>query len=161
MVNEFGRSITLTLGDFAIKLGDYNCRFVEGTYPREYMESPGVSFSAYGTAAGDGASYEYTHIWNLALLCEPDVADQISRMYSAFLLGGKSKIRLVDEVDLYHEPTPRTRAIAPGTEENISGGMTSYFAQFDAWFTAPPRKVQVRGWIKVALQLTEMGKVRA
>ncbi|MFN6535512.1 MAG: hypothetical protein RM021_003970 [Nostoc sp. EkiNYC01] len=50
-----------------------------------------------------------------------------------------TELTLIDKVREYQERSPRTRVIAPGTNEVMVGAShVSYFAQFHVWFVSEP-----------------------
>jgi hypothetical protein len=151
-------TITLSLGSISLTLGIPDRPFVEGTYPRERIEAQGVSFSAYGTPATDGTSYESPHLWNLVVLLEPQDAQTLARI-DAKSRAQKLDITIVDRTDEYWELSPRTRATAPDDTEILDDGMVGYYAQFKGRFTAPIKQIAEGAYRRVSIQITETQKV--
>jgi len=128
--------------------------FSEGTFPREDLEVPSVSFSAYGTPATDGTNYQVS-IWNLTVLLTAKDAEKLARMKQLSL---SQNILIVDRTDRYWEPT-QTRAIAPGDVAIVEDGMTGYYAQFYGRITQAIKQDKEGRMRAIQLQLTETDKV--
>lgn len=131
-------------------------QFTEFSYPREAIEVTGVTFSAWGTPATDGTSYEPKCIWNLVALLTFDEAETLARLA---VLSRSQDLLLIDRLDRVWETGAPTRAIAPGTTAELKGGMVGYFAQFKARITAPLKQQHTRVYRRLTVQLTETTKV--
>ena len=130
-------------------------RLTEDGYPREQIEVTGVSFSAYGTPATDGTSYEPKCIWNLVALLLPEDAEKLARLA---VLSRTQNLLLVDRTDRVWEPV-QTRAIAPEDVAIAVEGMIGYYAQFYARITQPIKYSKSGAYRQAQIQLTETAKV--
>lgn len=131
-------------------------QFTEFSFPRERIETTGVTFSAWGTPATDGTSYEPKCIWNLVALLTFDEAEILARLE---VLSRSRDLNLIDLCDRIWEIGTPTRRLAPGTTAIVRDGMSGYFAQFNVRITQPVKQAHVRAWRRVTLQLTETVKV--
>ena len=131
--------------------------FTEDSFPREFLTSTGVSYSAWGAPATDGTSYEPKCLWNLVALANKAEAQKLTRLW---VLSQKQNLRLIDTIDpIWEESATPARAIAPDTEIEFVDGGISYFAQFDCRMTQPIKQAADGKLRRVTLQLTETDRV--
>lgn len=147
--------IILNSGAFSLTLN----RFSSNSYPRERVETPSLSYSAYGSPIREGVWYEPKFTWNIEVRLTSNERLTLDRLYAYWLLTDpKPTITLSDYCYLLSEPAPRTRALAAGATELPDSGMTSYHAQFYVEFGAEPKYSQDGAFVNASLQLMETVK---
>lgn len=151
-------SIILASGSLSLTI----TRFSNASYPRERIDGPTLSYSAYGSPVREGTWFEPKHIWNIEARLNATERLMLDRLYAYWLLSDpKPAIILSDQTRQFTEPSPRTRALASGATETIADGMTSYFAQFQVEFGQEPKYSQDGAFVVASLQLMETVKVPA
>lgn len=150
--------ITLSIGTMTLTLGVPSVTpWSESSYPRERIDGPQFSRSAFGSVIQEGTFYTPPHSWSLGFRCRTADRQKIKRMYDYWLENG-GYVRIDDEVEPVNETT-RTRALVPSTTETTVDGMVEYYSRFDAYFVAEPKFSQDGAWITVSCQFTEGTKV--
>ncbi|MEH2458281.1 hypothetical protein [Nostoc sp.] len=120
--------------------------FLEPKFPRgRAVEGGKLEYSVNGNPIGDGPVYEQPHLWTFSVYCSIQDIRILGAMYHESdarrrqLPQISTELTLIDQVQEYQERSPRSRAIAPGSNEVIVGAIhVSYFAQFHVWFTKEP-----------------------
>jgi hypothetical protein len=130
-------SLTITLGSISLEVGTITTPFQSSQFPRLRPESPTIEYSANGTPASTGVNYE-KHFWRVDVGLAPAQQETLQDIYALWRSDPSTNLTVIDTTKRYREPTPRTRAIAPGATEDVSDGLTRYFAQFYAGFEAEP-----------------------
>jgi len=148
--------ITLNFANLTLPL----TRFAEGNYPRERLNPPEISRSQWGTPLRTGTAYEAPHTWQISVYLSEDEADTLEAIYGAYI-AAPAAVRVWDQARKYAEPSPRTRALVPGTSETAKGEQVLYFAQFNAEFSGPVSLGKAGNWRQATFTLVETFKVAA
>lgn len=156
-------ALTLTIGTLSVRFG----QFLDTSYPRSVIQQATVEFSAMGTPAIQGSTFEAKHIWTVNTACDLEQRDLIEAIAYEFDAQrrsfGNHNILLYDNTAPIIERVPRTRALAPGATEQLLGGgaYTRYYAQFYAGITENPKFSKAGKKDFLTLSLTEAIRVPA
>lgn len=157
-------SITLISGPIGLTLGvPVLSPFSSKRLPRERIDTPTLSYTAYGTPKREGGWFEPKHIWEFEVnLRESTDVLKLEQIYARQLLVKPTpQIVLLDQTRLFSEPSPRTRAKIPDTVEIAAHGVVSYFAQFLAEFAEEPKFSQDGKYTIAAIRLQETARLPA
>ncbi|MBE9178592.1 hypothetical protein IQ268_08475 [Oculatella sp. LEGE 06141] len=143
--------------------------FASKEYPRIRADIGKVSYTAAGTPVGSGTFYEPKHLWDINVLLEDRELHLLKLIYAEHDFRRRSlqdaNVTIIDTTQYYEERLPRTRAIAPGTEQldlpEPNPTHCLYYAQFKAWFSQEPRFDHQRAYWGARFTLVETDKVAA
>lgn len=115
--------------------------------PRVRVNVGSVDYVATGSVVGRGTLYEPFHLWTFNALVDEEQMQLLKAIYALHDYQRRhfqdANVAIVDQSQLYEEPTPRTRAIVPGTSEILLPASapicTLYYAVFAGWFNQEPR----------------------
>ena len=137
-------------------------RFDSGNFPRDRIDTPDISRTAYGSINRRGTVYEPPHLWQVAAIVNEATALTLQSMHDLYQRS-PGAIVVDDLVRSYTEPSPRSRALATGVGPVVTfGGNVRYFARFNAEFQGALSVEELgKGWYKVGFQLVETTRVAA
>lgn len=151
-------TLTLTAYGLTVTLS----RFSSGNFPRESIETPDISRTAFGAINRRGTSYEPPHIWQVSAIVAQAAMENLDDMHRANYQA-PSAVTVDDLVRLYSEASPRTRSTATGAAAPVTvGSRVRYHARFNAEFQGALTVEELgKGWHKVGFQMIETTKVAA
>lgn len=157
--------LTLTFAGLTATLSTFS----EGNFPRTRIETPQITLSRNGAILRDGTTYEPPHVWQIVTVVNRHLRDILEAMHG-YAMSTPGSVLVDDEIRLFSESSPRTRAIVPSTSEVTQGLAVQYYSRFNAEFqgafeisqnsSAAPESSDVLAYI-ATFQLRETTKVAA
>ncbi|MGD1908154.1 MAG: hypothetical protein ACFB0C_19495 [Leptolyngbyaceae cyanobacterium] len=134
-------------------------KFLGGEPPRNYIETPQIQRSPYGTPNRTGTAYEPPHLFQINAVVDTATRDILRKQRNRHMQAPGPWL-IYDYTEPFSEASPRTRALAPNASETIDGDDVIYYAQFRAELQGTIRLSQLgMGWHQFEATFIETTKV--
>ncbi len=98
-------------------------------------EFPSITYTITGTASARGRLHEAKLAWKITALLKREESNVFQAIYNCSEKKRRNflnpSVNLVDRTQEFVEPIPRSRAIAPNSQESINAGLVTYYAIYN------------------------------
>jgi len=137
-------------------------KFLDKKLPLSILApSPTVEFSLNGTAVGAGGYFTPKYLWSINALIDQETEIKLNIIYKEF---ERLRTSLQDAAILLEDTNQQIQELTeslihtpiPDTTITEIGDYSSFYAQFNVWFTQSPAYLQEGRYRTVNLTLTEI-----